>query len=50
MAFLKDLYAEYAEYILGEWGYNNMKKLVFSEIKLYVITILFVYNCSIISD
>ena len=29
--------------------YNNIKRPVFSEIKLYVITIIIVYRCSAIS-
>ena len=28
--------------------YNNIKKLVFSEIKLYVLTIIMPYKCSVI--
>ena len=30
--------------------YNNIKKLVFSEIKLNVVAIVIAYKCSIISD
>ena len=30
--------------------YNNKKKMVFSEMKLYVITTITVCKCSVISD
>ena len=30
--------------------YNNIKNCFFSEIKLYVITVIVAYKCSIISD
>ena len=30
--------------------YNNIKKLIFSEMKLYVMTIIIAYKCSVIYD
>ena len=30
--------------------YNNIKKLIFSEMKLYVMTIVITYKCSVIYD
>ena len=39
---LKNVHAEHAKYILGSRVYNSIKKLVFIEIKLYVITIVIV--------
>ena len=47
---LKDAHAECAKYILESRVYSNIRleKLVFSEIKFYVITIA--YKCSVIFD
>ena len=47
---LKDVHTEYAKYISDSGGYNNIEKLVLSETKLYVVTIIIVLKCSIISD
>ena len=55
---LKDVHAEYGKYILGnnkEFNiksikHKNIKKLVFSETKVYVITLIIIYKCSATSS
>ena len=46
---LKNVHAEHAKYILGSRVYNNIKKLVFIEIKLYVITIIIAIDYCVLS-
>ena len=42
---LKDVHVEDANISWAGGVYNNIEKLVFNEIKLYVLTIIIVYKC-----